>query len=90
MSKTEHDNIILRDGSTITSSLIIWTAGVKGYEIKVTPQTDKTKDGRIIVNGFCQTTITQHFCNGDIAIKNEGKIYPPITQLESPFSRHLT
>lgn len=54
MSKIEHDNLILKDGLIIHSSIIVWIAGVKGYEIKVTPTTDKTRDDRIIVNGFCQ------------------------------------
>jgi NADH:ubiquinone reductase (H+-translocating) len=92
VSKIEHDNLILRDGSTITSSLIIWTAGVKGYEIKVTPQTDKTKDGRIIVNGFCQIdNYPNIFVIGDIAaIKdNYGKIYPPIAQLAVREAKYL-
>jgi NADH:quinone reductase (non-electrogenic) len=92
VSKIEHDNLILRDGSTITSSLIIWTAGVKGYEIKMTPQTDKTKDGRIIVNGFCQIdNYPNIFVIGDIAaIKdNYGKIYPPIAQLAVREAKYL-
>jgi NADH dehydrogenase len=92
VSKIEHDNLILRDGSIITSSLIIWTAGVKGYEIKVTPQTDKTKDGRIIVNGFCQIdNYPNIFVIGDIAaIKdNHGKIYPPIAQLAVREAKYL-
>jgi NADH:ubiquinone reductase (H+-translocating) len=92
VSRIEHDNLILRDGSTLTSSLIIWTAGVKGYEIKVTPQTDKTKDGRIIVNGFCQIdNYPNIFVIGDIAaIKdNHGKIYPPIAQLAVREAKYL-
>ncbi|HEX5978497.1 MAG TPA: FAD-dependent oxidoreductase, partial [Nitrososphaeraceae archaeon] len=92
VSKIEHDNLILRDGSTITSSLIIWTAGVKGYEIEVTPQTDKTKDGRIIVNGFCQIdNYPNIFVIGDIAAvkDNHGKIYPPIAQLAVREAKYL-
>ena len=92
VSKIEHDNLILKNGSTITSSLIIWTAGVKGYEIKVIPQTDKTKDGRIIVNGFCQVdNYPNIFVIGDIAaIKdNYGKIYPPIAQLAVREAKYL-
>jgi NADH dehydrogenase len=92
VSKIEHDNLILRDGSTITSSLIIWTAGVKGYEINMTPQIDKTKDGRIIVNGFCQIdNYPNIFVIGDIAaIKdNHGKIYPPIAQLAVREAKYL-
>jgi NADH dehydrogenase len=92
VSKIEHDNLILRDGSIITSSLIIWTAGVKGYEIKVTPQTYKTKDGRIIVNRFCQIdNYPNIFVIGDIAAvkDNLGKIYPPIAQIAVREAKYL-
>ena len=92
VSKIEHDNLILRDGSIITSSLIIWTAGVKGYEIKLTPQTDKTKDGRIIVNRFCQIdNYPNIFVIGDIAAvkDNLGKIYPPIAQIAVREAKYL-
>lgn len=92
VSKIEDDNLILRDGSIITSSLIIWTAGVKGYEIKVTPQTDKTKDGRIIVNRFCQIDKYPNiFVIGDIAAvkDNLGKIYPPIAQIAVREAKYL-
>ncbi len=92
VSKIEHDNLILRDGSIITSSLIIWTAGVKGYQIKVTPQTDKTKDGRIIVNRFCQIDKYPNiFVIGDIAAvkDNLGKIYPPIAQIAVREAKYL-
>ena len=40
--------------SKIHSSLTIWTAGVKGYDIPVNPEVEKTKDGKIILNEFCQ------------------------------------
>ena len=92
VSKLEHDNLILRDGSIIPSSLIIWTAGVKGYEIKVTPQTDKTKDGRIIVNRFCQIdNYPNIFVIGDIAAVKDtlGKIYPPIAQIAVREAKYL-
>jgi len=92
VSKIEHDNIILKDGSMIDSSLIIWTAGVKGYEIKVTPSIDKTNDGRIIVNRSCQIDRYPNiFVIGDIAAvkDSQGKIYPPIAQIAVREARYL-
>ena len=92
VSEIEHDNLILKDGSRIDSSLIIWTAGVKGYEIKVTPPTDKTNDGRIIVNGFCQIDKYPNiFVIGDIAAvkDSQGKIYPPIAQIAVREAKYL-
>lgn len=92
VSKVEDNNLIFRDGSTIDSSLIIWTAGVKGYEIKVMPQVDKTIDGRIIVNGFCQIDKSPNvFVIGDIAAvqDNHGSVYPPIAQIAVREAKYL-
>jgi NADH:ubiquinone reductase (H+-translocating) len=92
VSKVERNNLIFRDGSKIDSSLIIWTAGVKGYEIKVMPQVDKTIDGRIIVNRFCQIAkFPNIFVIGDIAAvqDNHGKIYPPIAQIAVREAKYL-
>jgi NADH:ubiquinone reductase (H+-translocating) len=93
VSKIENDNLILKDNSIIDSSLIIWTAGIKGYEIKVTPQADRTKNGRIIVNRFCQMDKYPNvFVIGDIAAvkDSQGKIYPPIAQIAVREAKYLT
>ena len=92
VSKVEHNHLIFNDGSTIDSSLIIWTAGIKGYEIKGMPQVDKTIDGRIIVNRFCQIAkFPNIFAIGDIAAvqDNHGKIYPPIAQIAVREAKYL-
>ncbi|MFY9965751.1 MAG: FAD-dependent oxidoreductase [Nitrososphaeraceae archaeon] len=92
VSNIEHDNLILKDGSIIDSSLIVWTAGVKGYEIKITPPTDKAKDGRIIVNRFCQIDKYPNiFVIGDIAAvkDSQGKLYPPIAQIAVREAKYL-
>lgn len=92
VSKVERNNLIFKDGSKIDSSLIIWTAGVKGYEIKVMPQVDKTIDGRIIVNGFCQIDkFPNVFVIGDIAAvqDNHGNEYPPIAQIAVREAKYL-
>ena len=92
VSKIEHNNLILKDGSMIDSSLIIWTAGIKGYEIKVTPPIDRTNDGRIIVNGFCQIDRYPNiFVIGDIAAvkDSQGEVYPPIAQIAVREAKYL-
>ena len=62
-------SICLSDSeSKIHSSLTIWTAGVKGYDIQISPEVEKTKDGRIILNEFCQIDRYPNiFSIGDIA-----------------------
>src|ERR671921_642847 len=79
--------------SKIQSSLTIWTAGVKGYDIPIDPEVEKTKDGKIIVNEFCQ--IDRHpniFSIGDIAaVKDEnGKLYPPLAQIAIREAKYLS
>ena len=87
-------NIYLSDsGSKIHSSLTIWTAGVKGYDIPINPEVEKTKDGKIILNEFCQIgRYPNIFSIGDIAaVKDDnGKLYPPLTQIAVREAKYLS
>jgi len=87
-------NIYLSDsGSKIHSSLTIWTAGVKGYDIPINPEVEKTKDGKIIVNEFCQIgRFPNIFSIGDIAaVKDDnGKLYPPLAQIAVREAKYLS
>ncbi|MGB8024253.1 MAG: hypothetical protein WCF06_08045, partial [Nitrososphaeraceae archaeon] len=77
----------------IHSSLTIWTAGVKGYDIPINPKVEKTKDGKIILNEFCQIYRYQNiFSIGDIAaVKDEnGKLYPPLAQIAVREAKYLS
>ena len=83
----------IHSDSKIHSSLTIWTAGVKGYDIPISPVVEKTKDGKIILNEFCQ--IGRHpniFSIGDIAaVKDEnGKLYQPLAQIAVREAKYLT
>ncbi|HET7391933.1 MAG TPA: FAD-dependent oxidoreductase [Nitrososphaeraceae archaeon] len=87
-------NIYLSDsGSKIHSSLTIWTAGVKGYDIPINPEVEKTKDGKIILNEFCQIgRFPNIFSIGDIAaVKDDnGKLYPPLAQIAVREAKYLS
>src|SRR5919199_1309091 len=99
VTRVENDSdgsssIYLSDsGSKIHSSLTIWTGGVKGYDIPISPEVKKTKDGKIILNEFCQI---DHYPNifsiGDIAaVKDEnGKLYPPLAQIAVREAKYLS
>jgi NADH dehydrogenase len=99
VTRVENDDdggssIYLSDtGSKLHSSLTIWTAGIKGYDITINPEVKKTKDGKIILNEFCQT---DHYPNifsiGDIAaVKDEyGKLYPPLAQIAVREAKYLS
>ena len=79
--------------SKIHSSLTIWTAGIKGYDIPINPEVEKTRDGRIIVNEFCQIDRYPNvFSIGDIAaVRDEnGKLYPPLAQIAVREAKYLS
>jgi NADH:ubiquinone reductase (H+-translocating) len=81
------------DTTKIQSSLTIWTAGVKGYDIPIDPEVEKTKDGKIIVNEFCQIDRYPNiFSIGDIAaVKDENeKLYPPLAQIAIREAKYLS
>jgi NADH:ubiquinone reductase (H+-translocating) len=81
------------NATKIHSSLTIWTAGVKGYDIPIDPEVEKTKDGKIIVNEFCQIDRYPNiFSIGDIAaVKNENqKLYPPLAQIAIREAKYLS
>ena len=99
VTRVENDSdgsssIYLSDsGSKIHSSLTIWTAGVKGYDIPISPEVKKTKDGKIILNEFCQIDRYPNiFSIGDIAaVKDEnGKLYPPLAQIAVRQAKYLS
>jgi NADH dehydrogenase len=80
-------------GSKIHSSLTIWTAGVKGYDIPISPEVEKTKDGKIILNEFCQIgRYPNIFSIGDIAAVKDGngKLYPPLAQIAVREAKYLS
>ncbi len=92
VEKVEENTIFLKDGLEIKSSLIIWTAGVRGFNIDIEPPIEKTKDGRIIVNEFCRTSMYENIYSiGDIAaMKNsKGVLYPPLAQIAVRQARFL-
>ena len=89
------NDICLSDNakSKIHSSLIIWTAGIKGYNISINPEVEKTKDGRIILNEFCQIDRYPNiFSIGDIAAVRDdtGKLYPPLAQIAVREAKYLS
>jgi NADH dehydrogenase len=95
VSGVENDgnSISVNQGSNIHSSLTIWTAGAKGYDLSIDPEVEKTKDGKIIVNEFCQIDRYPNiFSIGDIsAVKHEnGKLYPPLAQIAIREAKYLS
>ncbi|VFJ13801.1 NADH dehydrogenase-like protein [Candidatus Nitrosocosmicus franklandus] len=92
VERVDQNTLFLKDGLEIKSSLIIWTAGVRGYNIDIEPAIDKTNDGRIIVNEYCQTNQYKNIYSiGDLAAMKDskGKLYPPLAQIAVRQARYL-
>ena len=86
VKEARRDGIVFDDGSNagsrakIPSSLTIWTPGIRGYDLQIEPSIEKTNNGRIVINGYCQTNnYSNIFCIGDISAMKEpsGKIVNP-------------
>jgi NADH dehydrogenase len=92
VARVEQDRLYLKDGTMIPSSMTIWTAGIKGFNVKTEPEIEKLRDGRIVVNEFCQNEkYPDLFVVGDIAaIKDPaGKLYPPLAQVAVRQAKYL-
>lgn len=62
------DGIILDNAQKRLADLIIWTPGVKGFELPFEPEVEKTKDQRIVINEYCQIIeFPDIFCIGDMS-----------------------
>lgn len=69
--------LILKDGRTINSPEIIWTAGVKGATIPGFPADSITKGNRYLVDGFNLIKGNEHiFAIGDIALMESDAAFP--------------
>jgi NADH dehydrogenase len=70
------DKVILSTGATISSSLIIWTAGIRGNRIEGIMQESITRNGRIMTDRYSRVNgYSNIFALGDIAFMTEEK-YP--------------
>jgi NADH dehydrogenase FAD-containing subunit len=52
MAEIRPSSVILESGKKIQSDLTVWTVGIKGYNVKTTPQIEKSKTGRIFVDEY--------------------------------------
>ncbi len=62
------DSLETESGKKIESNCTIWTAGVKGYGINITPEVERTNTGRIIVDRYSRIpSFANAFAIGDIS-----------------------
>ena len=76
-------SVTLQSGKEIASDLTIWTAGIKGFEIKITQQIEKTRSGRIFVDNHSRIKGFENvFAIGDISAftLSNGLLAPQLAQ----------
>lgn len=70
------ESVIMDDGSSIMSKLLIWVSGIKAITIDGIPETSLGRGGRILCDGFMRVKgMDNVFAAGDIALTSEEK-YP--------------
>jgi NADH dehydrogenase FAD-containing subunit len=52
ITQITRSSVILQSGKQIESDLTIWTAGIKGFDVKTTPQIGRSKLGGIFVDNY--------------------------------------
>ena len=63
--------------------MTVWTAGVMGFDIKINPQIEKTKSGRIVVDNYSRINGFENvFAVGDISAFSlpNGQVAPQLAQ----------
>jgi NADH dehydrogenase len=77
--------VLTNDGKKICTSLIIWTAGIRGIRIDGLPPEVYNKNSRIIIDPYCRVKGYDNiFALGDITFLTEEKFpsgYPQVAQV---------
>jgi len=76
-------SVILQSGKQIESDLTIWAAGIKGLDVKTTPQIERSTSGRIFVDNYSRIKGFENiFAIGDISAftLSDGQIAPQLAQ----------
>jgi len=77
--------VLTNDGRKICTSLIIWTAGIKGFRLEGLSPEVYNKNSRIIVDKYCKVTGYDNiFALGDITLLVEERFpkgYPQVAQV---------
>lgn len=70
------NKVVLDDGSTITSALLIWVSGVKATSLKGIPEDSIGPGGRVLCDEYMRVRgLDDVYCAGDMSLTSEEK-YP--------------
>lgn len=81
ITKLEHDSVELKDGRSINTFTLIWTAGIKASSLTDQVALEKTRASRIMVDDYTKTALKNVYAIGDVsAFTYEGKLLPPLVE----------
>ncbi|OPX42341.1 NADH dehydrogenase-like protein [Ruminiclostridium hungatei] len=81
ITKLERDSVELKDGRSISTCTLIWTAGIKASSLTDKVDLEKTRASRIVVDEYTKTAVKNVYAIGDVsAFTYEGKVLPPLVE----------
>jgi NADH:ubiquinone reductase (H+-translocating) len=92
VKEISNSSVVVGSNIRVNCDLTVWTAGIKGFDIKTTPHVKTTKSERIIVNKYSQIEgFDNAFAVGDISafILENGVLSPQLAQFAVRQARNV-
>jgi NADH dehydrogenase len=100
IKEIDRKSITLSSGQTLQTDVTVWTAGIRGQDLIITPNVRRTKSARIVVDKFSQVSRSNNgdevfdnvFAIGDISafsLDSEGKLSPQLAQFAVRQARNV-
>ncbi len=81
ITKLDSEKVELKDGRSINTRTLIWTAGIKASSLTDEIDTEKNRTSRLVVDEFTKTTFKNVYAIGDVsAFTYDDKILPPLVE----------
>jgi NADH:ubiquinone reductase (H+-translocating) len=92
VKEISNSSVVVGSNIRVNCDLTVWTAGIKGFDIKTTPHVKTTKSERIIVNKYSQIEgFDNAFAVGDISAftLENGVLSPQLAQFAVSQARNV-
>jgi NADH:ubiquinone reductase (H+-translocating) len=92
VKEISNSSVVVGSNIRVNCDLTVWTAGIKGFDIKTTPHVKTTKSERIIVNKYSQIEgFDNAFAVGDISAftLEKGVLSPQLAQFAVRQARNV-
>jgi NADH:ubiquinone reductase (H+-translocating) len=84
----KQNSVLTKSGEELASDCTVWTAGVRGRPLRITPEVKRTRSERIVVDKYCRIPgFDNAFAIGDISALNpspndeNGSVLPQLAQI---------